>query len=212
MTARPYKIISIGASCATKYHIDIFTKKTQETYLFDWQVVDIKTVIQILEDPTPAHFFDKDSLEVYGNSEKNAYIKVSSLNSFRSIHDVPYPYSEKNLDDYVEKQQRRVLRFLCLFQSVTPVFLIYNGYTDIDTANRLIQVLRELNPVCSYYAFFIKDRTEVLSERFAYIRLPELLEVPNRPAWTKSHLDWNWLFERIDMIHSGTSLEEALTR
>jgi hypothetical protein len=207
----PYQIVSIGPACNVKYQIDHYTKRTQETHLFDWQMTDLATVCQILTDAEPTRFFHRDALEIYGNNATRTHIRVTSLPDFRSIHDVVYPYTEAHLAEYLEKQQRRALRLLALIRSTTPVYFVLCGQPGVAAIAEFEAAVRTVNPACQYHVLCIGANTGVLGPRVAELHLERVARVPpSMPSWTTPELCWPRVFACIYRLHQGADLAEAV--
>jgi hypothetical protein len=205
-----YQIVSIGPACCVKYQIDHYTQRRQETYLFDWQMVDLPTVSQILAEPDPSRLFRRDALEIYGNNATQTHIRVTTLPKFKSIHDVVYPWTEASLSEYVEKQQRRLRRLRALIQAGTPIYFVHYGQPSLSTITEFEAAIRTVNPTCLYWIFCVGGRTGILSDRVAEIHLERVLDVPTTmPAWSKPELNWERLFLCIFKMDQGSSLAEA---
>jgi hypothetical protein len=210
MAAPAYQVVSLGPACNVKYQIDHFTKRRQETHLFDWQMVDLTTICQVLRsDPTAV--FRRKALEIYGNNATRTHVQVTGLSEFKSIHDVPWPWTEANLAEYVEKQVRRARRLVDLIRSGTPIYFVHFAQPDIGDIAEFEAAVRALNPACPYWVFCVGAASGVVSERVANIHLERVVRVPaGMASWSTPELNWTRLFVCIFKMAQGSSLEEAL--
>jgi hypothetical protein len=206
MTAPAYQVVSLGPACNVKYQIDHYTKRRQETHLFDWQMVDLATICQVLRsDPTA--LFRRDALEIYGNNATRSHVRITSLPEFKSIHDVRWPWTEADLAEYVEKQVRRARRLVDLIRSGTPIYFVHFAQASVAEFEAAV---RALNPACPYWVFCVGAATGIVSERVANIHLERVARVPAMTPWSTPELNWVRLFVCIFKMAQGSSLEEAL--
>jgi len=195
-----------------KYQIDHYTKRRQETHLFDWQMVDLPTICQILRADDPATLFRRDALEIYGNNATRSHVQVTTLPFFKSIHDVRWPWTEADLAEYVEKQVRRARRLVDLVRSGTPIYFVHFEQPGLAAIAEFEATVRTLNPTCPYWVFCVGAATGVVGERVAEIHLERVARVPTgMTSWSTPELNWLRLFVCIFKMAQGTSLEEALT-
>lgn len=207
-----YQVVSLGPACNVKYQIDYYTKRRQETHLFDWQMVDLPTICQILKADDPATLFRRDALEIYGNNATRSHIQVTSLPEFKSIHDVRWPWTEVDLAEYVEKQIRRARRLVDLIRSGTPIYFVHFAQPGVSAIAEFEVTVRALNPACPYWVFCVGAATGVVGERVAEIHLERVARIPaGMTSWSTPELNWLRLFVCISKMAQGASLEEALT-
>lgn len=210
MTAPAYQVVSLGPACNVKYQIDYYTKRCQETHLFDWQMVDLATICQVLRSD-PASLFRREALEIYGNNATRAHVRVTTLPEFKSIHDVRWPWTEADLTEYVEKQVRRARRLVALIHSGTPIYFVHFAQPGAAAIAEFEEAVRALNPSCPYWVFCVGEATGIVGERVANIHLERVARVPaGMTSWSTPELNWLRLFVCIFKMAQGSSLEEAL--
>jgi hypothetical protein len=212
MTAPAYQVVSLGPACNVKYQIDHYTRRRQETHLFDWQMVDLPTICQILRTADPATLFRRDALEIYGNNATRTHVQVTSLPEFKSIHDVRWPWTEADLAEYVEKQVRRTRRLVDLIRSGMPIYFVHFAQPGVTAIAEFEATVRSLNPACPFWVFCVGDATGLVTERAVNVHLERVATVPRTMvSWSTPELNWARLFVCIFKMEQGSSLEEAVT-
>jgi hypothetical protein len=207
----PYQVVSLGPACNVKYQIDHYTKRRQETHLFDWQMIDLATICKILTTEDPDMLFRRDALEIYGNNATRTHIQITGLPEFKSIHDVRYPWTEADLAEYVEKQRRRARRLHELIRSGTPIYFVHFAQPGASATAEFDAAVRAVNPDCPFWMFCVGEATGIVGERVANIHLERVARIPaGMVSWSTPELCWMRLFVCIFKMVQGASLEEAV--
>jgi hypothetical protein len=123
-------ILSLGHACQVKYQIDKhFGGK--ETHFYDWLITDFKSVLYVLKNINDDTFLDKTNFttrNIFYNREswvpthhKIEHTKFKMI----SVHDMPSVSDyDSQIDEFVEKYKRRLLRFKELIQSDDVIHMV----------------------------------------------------------------------------------------
>jgi hypothetical protein len=123
-------ILSLGHACQVKYQLDmLFGKK--ETHFYDWLVTDFKSVLYVLNNINDDAFLDKSQFtnsNVFYNRDSWVLTnhKIEHINfKMISVHDVLSTCDYvTQMDDFVAKYKRRLLRFKELIQSDDVIHMV----------------------------------------------------------------------------------------
>lgn len=142
-------IYSIGPHCCPRMRIDYIKKsyniEIKETNFFDYLMVNIETIINILKIENINDIININNIEIYNITQHNLYIKFKNI-YLDSIHDIPntlnitYDDLVKNKDEifkdnydninksFIEKYIRRYDRLINILKNNDNICFIYQNY------------------------------------------------------------------------------------
>ena len=118
-----------GNACAIRQSIINYTTNSSETQFFDWLVVSMKSVNEILENK-PIIF---ESSYIYPNSLNTTSINFKNFDRLTSHHDI-HKFNDNSINEITEKYNRRYLRLIKTIKEEKRInFIRYcKNSTDIE--------------------------------------------------------------------------------
>ena len=108
------RVISIGTACNVKHQIDEHFGKLK-TLFFDWLMVDIMSVIDLLKCKSIEDILNIDTVKIDPVTpivQNNSRVLITSLPCCISIHDVPINPTDNDINDFIDKYKRRYMRII----------------------------------------------------------------------------------------------------
>ena len=204
------KYISIGMCCNVKYQIDNHKHK-DETLFFDWLMISMNSVVEILSTPDINNilYFDNITRDVnipYHN--KNSSIVIKSLDYCVSIHDLLRDYTDSDVFEYIDKYKRRYDRIMEYIKSDEKICFIRddssNSNSVVDNNNirqKFVETILKINPNCKFTLVIIDNKNENDSEILKYdhcLHIKLNINPPKYPGWTTTFLNWEKIFSDIE--------------
>jgi hydrogenase maturation factor len=205
--------ISLGVACNVKHQINLHIGKS-ETLFFDWLITDINSVIEILnshKDIETILFFDN----IIQNLNKistgnNSRILIKSLSYCESIHDLKTNYTDKDINEFIEKYKRRFARLIEYIKSNDEkIFIRYEANKTNELAikdnNKLIQIIKDINSNCNFKLATLinknnSDANAKENESIIVNLNNYLISEIDTKDWTASYWDWKKIFNDISII------------
>lgn len=197
------KFISIGSACNVKHQINKHIGGC-ESLFFDWLMVDMNSVITVLEHYNKIDdllFFDniiKDPKKPY--KDGNVRLLIKSLSHCISIHDVEKSYTDYDINNFIEKYKRRLVRIFNYINSDDRICFVKYGNVTSEEKERFIQTIKDINVDCDFFLIAIKPNQESddikVEDNYLEINL-EKQDKPYPNDWTTSYLNWKKIFSDI---------------
>ena len=127
---------SIGTSIKNKY-------KTY-TNFFDYLVVDMKTINNILQLKDLNMLLNNFNYE-HVNNHKNTVVKWNNFDKLISYHDLKEVYNEIELKNFTKKYMRRYFRLINDIYNEKIIFFIRYGKTSYDEIKNFYNNIKNLN-------------------------------------------------------------------
>ena len=195
------KYISIGNACCVKYNIDKYRGKS-ETLFFDWLMISIDSVIEILNCNNINNILYSDNIVRDLNNQNdcnNSRIVIKSLNFCVSIHDLGKNYTDNDVLDFIDKYSRRFKRIIEYIKSNEQICFIRTGYVSCNEIYNFIETIKKINSNCDFTIVVIDNNKQNTPE---IIKQPNLLyiklNVTEEVDWTQQFLNWNSIFIDIE--------------
>lgn len=206
--------ISIGDACNMKYQIKSH-RNDMETLFFDWLLVDMESVIFILNQyKNIDNLLNRDNIIIKGiNRANNAYLKIclKRVSKCLFIHDVKTIHTEDDINEFIDKYKRRFKRLIELINGPKKIFFCrFNTKPLAHDINKLfINTIKQINPRCNFFLVCINSFTKKYSVKKEGNYLEIDLEINLKASksykrcktqidWTTSHLGWNNIFDTIE--------------
>jgi|SaaInlStandDraft_6_1057023.scaffolds.fasta_scaffold03935_2 hypothetical protein len=141
------KIISLsydeaGYACAIGSAIK--RKYNNVTNFFDYLVVDMKTINNILQLKDLNMLLNNFNYE-HVNNHKNTVVKWNNFDKLISYHDLKEVYNEIELKNFTKKYMRRYFRLINDIYNEKIIFFIRYGKTSYDEIKNFYNNIKNLN-------------------------------------------------------------------
>lgn len=226
-------IYSFGPHCCPKLRLDIIKStnnvQIKETQMFDYLMIDIDTIINILNITNINDLINISNLEIYGGNESILCIKLKNI-YFESIHDLTNNIglsreelinnsssllnNNENLinninTNFIEKYIRRYHRFINLLQNEDNICFIHQYYIPIEKYNILQESFKKFtDKKILIISLFDEDQnTEIITryENLCYLNYKSLYLTGEFSADASlPFLNWNVIFSNIENIYKLT--------
>lgn len=176
-------------ACAIRQSIINYTKSNDATLFFDWLVVSMKSINQILEN-MPILF---ESTYVYRSAKNTTSIKFKNFDLLTSHHDI-HKFNETSIQEITLKYTRRYERLINTIKTEKKIFFIRycKNLNDLqeDEILRFYTNISRLNPSLVFKFVLISDFDDLLipasltsNPDFLYINLNKYIDddVLNEP-------------------------------
>lgn len=180
-------IISIGDACNVKHHIDTYV--TQPTHFFDWLMVDLPSVIQLISTKDIATVLRRENLLVESIPNRTQ-VTMKALDNCVSIHDVPVEYTGAHIDIFIDQYTRRYERLVATIKSGEKIVFIRWGTASNSLAARFVAAVKNINERCPFILILLGDKSAPLKNNILRMKLKERPVLPTDIAWHKSHYLW----------------------
>jgi hypothetical protein len=175
----------------------VYNKRRSETLFFDWLLVDIESVIQILEHYTSFEsFFSHTTIVNRDTTITGAGVRFTSVPKCEFLHDLTSKYTSDMVSKFIEKYTRRYNRILAHIRSDVHLYFLYKGDMTFSERVRFINIIKTINPQCNFtLAHIIKAPCPTsLEPNFIQISA-ELYKKPESENevidWTEKNYDWS---------------------
>jgi hypothetical protein len=169
-----------GNACAIRNSILNYTATSRETQIFDWLVISMKSVNQILEN-TPIIFETNYTYRNPSNTTSIATtINFKNFDLLTSHHDI-HEFNDNSINEITEKYNRRKERFIKTIKEQKKInFIRYcKNSTNIEEEEILIfyKNIKNINPNLLFNFILISDCNDLvipnilLKDNFIYINL-----------------------------------------
>ena len=171
-----------GNACAIKQSIINYTNINNETHFFDWLVVSMKSVNQILEN-TPILF---ESDYIYPNSLNTTTINFKNFDLLTSHHDI-HEFNNNSINEITTKYTRRYERLIHTIKEQSQIFFIrYCKNPNNIEEEEIIAFyknINSINPELLFKFILISDcdnliipNSLLLKDNFIYIKLNDYID------------------------------------
>jgi len=172
-----------GNACAVKQSIINYTKQNCETQFFDWLVVSMKSINQILEN-TPILF---ENNYIYPNPLNSTSINFKNFDLLISHHDI-HIFNENSINEITEKYTRRYERLINTIKEQQTIFFIRycKKSNDIqeEEINKFCKNIININPNLAFKFILISDCDNLIipkpnilyKDHFIYINLNNYID------------------------------------
>jgi len=199
-------LISLGGGCCVKHHIDLFlehTYETQPTHFFDWLLTDFNSACEILRLHNDIDtLLNRENFRIDVSKPYNASVQLILLSHCESIHDVPNPYNEKDIDDFIDKYKRRLERLISLIQSNEHIYFIRFDYgvrqLTEEQKRRFHDLIHDINPTCKYtLVSLLETNKNIYQPNYIGIDLNAYKFSKDKTDWKNNHYNWDKIFRQI---------------
>ena len=196
--------ISIGSACSTRSHIQKYNKvASQIAYFFDWLIVDMESVIQLLQHYKDFdNYFSKSHILHTGNFSYGAHMKFTRVPTCEFLHDLQPNYTPQKLDEFIEKYKRRYARILDHIRSTSHLYFVFKGTLTHAHVIEFSNTIKTINPQCNFtLVYIVKDDVPPIIE-------PHFIQISAAPykikdfkeekiTWKELNYDWFACFNAI---------------
>jgi|LakMenE01Jun11ns_1017448.scaffolds.fasta_scaffold9951731_6 hypothetical protein len=168
-------------ACAVRQSIINYSKQQNETYFFDWLVVSMKSVNQVLEN-TPIIF---ESNYIYPNPLNTTSINFKNFDLLTSHHDI-HEFNENSINEITEKYTRRYKNLINTIKEQNKItFIRYcKNQQNIEEEEilRFYKNINKINPNLLFNFILISDYDKLiipnnlLHDNFIYINLNNYID------------------------------------
>jgi hypothetical protein len=168
-------------ACAVRQSIINYSKQQNETYFFDWLVVSMKSVNQVLEN-TPIIF---ESNYIYPNPLNTTSINFKNFDLLTSHHDI-HEFNENSINEITEKYTRRYKNLINTIKEQNKItFIRYcKNQQNIEEEEilRFYKNINKINPNLLFNFILISDYdrliipNNLLHDNFIYINLNNYID------------------------------------
>lgn len=147
------KIISLSydeAGYACSIATSIKKKYKTITNLFDYLVVDMKTINNILLLKNINLLNNNYQIDLV-NNHNFVSVKWNNFTKLISYHDLVNNYNEVNLENFKKKYTRRFFRFINDIYSEKIIFFVRYGKTNVDDIRKFNENIKYLNEKLVFY-------------------------------------------------------------
>lgn len=193
---------SIGTSIKNKY-------KTY-TNFFDYLVVDMKTINQILILKDLNLLINNFNFEEQQKKENKTLI-WNNFPRMISYHDLSNNFNKKSLKDFNNKYLRRYYRLMNDLYNEKKIFFIRYGKTNINEIKIFMNTIKEINENLEIFFInvdFDKNNNENIFyseiKNYIYINFYHVnkYEIKNEDIYFKLlECDWLYVFNKIDELN-----------
>lgn len=193
--------ISIGSSCVIKHYIDKYNSKNK-TLFFDWLMISMKSVIDVLECNDINTILNIDNIIADPSApivDNNARIINKKLDFCVSIHDVPAKFTNKDIIEFIDKYKRRYERIINYIKSSEKIVFIRCNNEPKELIDKFITTILTINPACNFTIVFISRNTHghsILKDKHCLI-IETSPTSSITPDWTLNNYDWCRIFSDI---------------
>jgi hypothetical protein len=146
----------VGYACGIKQSIINYTNYTGPTHFFDWLVVSMKSINQILEN-TPIEF---ENEVIYPNDLNTTTIKFKNFHLLISHHDI-HEFNDNSINELTEKYIRRYERLIDTIKKQQYIcFIRYCKNSNDIESDEIIAFYKNigaLNPSLVFKIILISD-------------------------------------------------------
>jgi hypothetical protein len=145
------KIISLscnyaGPACAVGHCIKhLYYNGNYQTNMFDYLEISMETIINILSTNDINNDLKTNYRIELNNKNKNT-VYFNNFNKMVSYHDLPQPYDNNDINNLIEKYQRRYYRLIYDIKREDKIFFIRYGLEDNNNIKKFIDRINQLNP------------------------------------------------------------------
>jgi hypothetical protein len=199
--------ISLGGSCATIHQIIEHVGKN-ETLFFDWLVSNkFSDVLFILDNYSNIKdILNKNSITIL--EPVRGKTKIKFLEECYSLHDVPDNYTDRNIESFLKKYKRRLLRIIHFIKNnQETIFFLRSSENSTSKLqkNKFHESIYNINNNLNYFLVDISysnkfHNTIEYEDKCCSINLKEN---NSNKDWTLNHLDWKFAFDSIKEIKDG---------
>ena len=168
-------------ACAVRQSIINYSKQQNETYFFDWLVVSMKSVNQVLEN-TPIIF---ESNYIYPNPLNTTSINFKNFDLLTSHHDI-HEFNENSINEITEKYTRRYKNLINTIKEQNKIIFIRycKNQQNIEEEEilRFYKNIDKINPNLLFNFILISDYdgliipNNLLRDNFIYINLNNYID------------------------------------
>lgn len=168
-------------ACAVRQSIINYSKQQNETYFFDWLVVSMKSVNQVLEN-TPIIF---ESNYIYPNPLNTTSINFKNFDLLTSHHDI-HEFNENSINEITEKYTRRYKNLINTIKEQDKIIFIRycKNQQNIEEEEilRFYKNIDKINPNLLFNFILISDYdgliipNNLLHDNFIYINLNNYID------------------------------------
>ena len=171
-----------GNACAVKDSIKTYTESNNKTQFFDWLVVSMKSVNQVLEN-TPILF---ENNYVYPNPLNTTSINFLNFDLLTSHHDI-VQFNENSINEMTQKYTRRYERLINTIKEQTNIcFIRYcmnQNNVEEEEIHRFYKNIHNINPYLNFKFILISDCDNLIipnslsiKDNFVYINLNHYID------------------------------------
>jgi hypothetical protein len=141
-----------GNACAVKQSIKNYTTGNNKTQFFDWLVVSMKSVNQLLEN-TPILF----ETNYFHNASNKISINFKNFDLLTSHHDI-HEFNDNSIHELTEKYTRRYNRLIDTIKEQQHIhFIRYCNSNEFDEINNFYTNIFKINPNLMFTFILISD-------------------------------------------------------
>jgi hypothetical protein len=216
------KIISLGHACQVKHQIDTFYEK-QEGNLFDWAIIDFKSVLYILK-----NINDKTIFSLSNITDKHVYLNRESWTKYIKIEHTDFKmifvhhcmgFLTEELNNLISQCTRRLIRLKQLITSGEKIHMIHcidHQFTEgyIPTVEDIFNFFSYINDICPNHKcilhIVVPPKYETTVEHLVRdnVCVYYLKDLKNgKPEyWQNYNFNWDIIFDNIKDLENMTSV------
>lgn len=196
--------ISLGGDCSVAYNLQKFNKRTF-AYPFDWvRINSLNIISDIIENEfndfiSSVKKIDESNkfplIDDNFNDNTNNTLIMENKYGVRFYHDFSVNY---NLDEIIEKYNRRIIRFINLIKSNKSIcFIRYESKNNIieNDIIRFIGIIKKINPNIQFRIILIihnpKNNKLCISLNENIKNVIVVNDVSKFDSWKRENINWN---------------------
>jgi len=155
--------ISLGSTCSIVYNLKRLELRTK-AYPFDWiRILNLNKITELINNNFDK-FLDIDNFEFKEYSDKfmidgeyGSYIYSNDYCNF--YHEFNKPINECDVDEFINKYQRRINRFMDLLNSDEEIIFVREELrkVNINKINNFINSIQNVNPNINFKLVIISN-------------------------------------------------------
>ena len=191
------RFISIGSKCNVKHQIDKHFERG-ETMFFDWFGTNMDTVNLILQTDDIRKYFSPCNIIQEPNTYNRTMAKIiiKNLPKCVSIHDVRAKHDSNNINQFINKYERRFERLFQIIKTNDKLHFVHYGKIEEPQKELFIQTILKINPNCNFVLISVNDEqpSDTIHYSKHFIEFNYMVKrVPG--DWTSSWLNWAKIFK-----------------
>ena len=136
-----------GPACAVATAIknNLYLNKNYPTNFFDYLVVSLKSVNELLSIKASDIQYLDHNLNIYNNFSKSMTVEFNNFNKLISYHDLKKDYDNQDFINFIDKYKRRYFRLLNYIKNEKEIYFIRYGEEDINEIKIFCNIIKNIN-------------------------------------------------------------------
>ena len=136
-----------GPACAVATSIknNLYLNKNYPTNFFDYLVVSLKSVNELLSIKESDIQYLDQNLNIYNNLSKSMTVEFNNFNKLISYHDLKKDYDNEDFINFIDKYKRRYFRLLNYIKNEKEIYFIRYGEENINEIKIFCNIIKNLN-------------------------------------------------------------------